>query len=205
MVEGNRRFVEGHTLHPNQDVAHRQTLADGQAPFAVLFGCGDSRVAAEMVFDQGLGDLFVVRTAGQVIDATVTGSIEFGAEILGTPLIVVLGHDSCGAVKAAMESTDSGAMPGGYIRDLVEKVMPSVVQARAHGITEPNAIGAWHVQRTVRMLAERSTIIWRRIKAGKLGIVGVEYALTDGAINVVAHLGDLGDLPNDISEATNLS
>lgn len=196
LLEGNRRFVAGERLHPNQDVDRRTELAAGQTPFAVIFGCADSRVAAEMVFDQGLGDLFVVRTAGQAIDAAVTGTIEFGAGALGTPLIVVMGHDSCGAVKAAIEATDSGEIPTGYLRDLVEKVMPSVVQARSPQGASPTAdeIGVWHVRRTVRMLAERSALLQHEIAEGRLAIVGINYALADGDVHYIDHLGDLGDL-----------
>ncbi|MBO0855978.1 MAG: carbonic anhydrase, partial [Nocardia sp.] len=100
--EGNDRFVQGTLQHPSQGAAERALLVGGQQPRAVLFGCGDSRVAAEIIFDQGLGDMFVVRTAGHVIDASVLGSIEYGVGILEVPLIVVLGHDTCGAVRATI-------------------------------------------------------------------------------------------------------
>src|SRR4051794_8196841 len=98
LMAGNRRFVTGTQDHPNQDAARRAETAPAQSPFAVLFGCADSRLAAEIIFDQGLGDLFVVRTAGQVLGVEVLGSIEYGVSLLGCPLVVVLGHDSCGAV-----------------------------------------------------------------------------------------------------------
>ncbi|WP_409483715.1 carbonic anhydrase [Arsenicicoccus dermatophilus] len=196
LLEGNRRFVAGERLHPNQDVDHRSELASGQRPFAVLFGCADSRVAAEMIFDQGLGDLFVVRTAGHVLDPCVVGSLEFGAGVLGTPLVVVMGHDACGAVKTGISATDSGEIPGGYMRDLVEKVMPSVVQARSQHGPEASAeeIGAWHVRRTVRMLAERSTLVQDLIRSGRLAIVGINYRLAEGDVHHVDHVGDIGDL-----------
>ena len=96
LARGNDRFVAGDHWHPNQDAARRDSLTEGQTPFAVFFGCADSRVAAEIIFDRGLGDLFVVRTAGHVIDPGVLGSIEFGVAILDIPLVVILGHDSCG-------------------------------------------------------------------------------------------------------------
>ncbi|AKT51323.1 carbonic anhydrase [Arsenicicoccus sp. oral taxon 190] len=205
MLAGNARFVSGDRLHPNQDVDRRTELAGGQRPFAVLFGCADSRVAAEMIFDQGLGDLFVVRTAGHVLDPCVIGTIEFGAGILGTPLIVVMGHDACGAVRAGITAADSGEIPGGYIRDLVEKVMPSVVQARSQGDGRTPAtaedIGAWHVRRTVRMLAERSALIQQQILAGRLAVVGINYALADGDVHYIDHVGDIGDL-RDVADAS---
>lgn len=189
MVRGNTRFVEGERLHPNQDVDRRNELTGGQNPFAVLFGCGDSRVAAEMIFDQGLGDLFVVRTAGHVLDPCVVGSIEFGVEVLGTPLVVVMGHDSCGAIKAGMQATATGRFPGGYIRDVAEKVMPSVIQAGAKGQDSPEDVGAWHVRRTVRMLATRSTIIAKALEESRVAIVGINYALSDGQVHLLTHLG----------------
>ncbi|WP_280469433.1 carbonic anhydrase, partial [Nocardia brasiliensis] len=104
--EGNDRFVTGTLLHPSQGAADRAKLVSGQHPSAILFGCGDSRVAAELIFDQGLGDMFVVRTAGHVVDSSVLGSIEYGVQVLDVPLIVVLGHDSCGAVKATIDALD---------------------------------------------------------------------------------------------------
>lgn len=191
LARGNSRFVSGERLHPNQDVDRRNELTEGQAPFAVLFGCGDSRVAAEMIFDQGLGDLFVVRTAGHVLDPCVVGSIEFGVEVLGTPLVVVMGHDSCGAVKAGIEATSTGEFPGGYIRDVAEKVMPSVIQAAQKDLVSVDEVGAWHVRRTVRMLATRSAIIAKALDEGRAAIVGVNYALSDGQVHLLTHLGDI--------------
>ena len=105
LKEGNERFVAGQPQHPSQSIEHRASLANGQKPTVALFGCGDSRVAAELIFDQGLGNMFVVRTAGHVIDSAVLGSIEFAVTVLGVPLIVVLGHDSCPAVMCATWSS----------------------------------------------------------------------------------------------------
>src|SRR6201988_3556452 len=116
LKEGNARFVAGRPAHRSQSVEHRASLADGQRPTGVVFGCADSRVAAEIIFDQGLGDMFVVRTAGHVIDAAVLGSIEYAVTVLNVPLIVVLGHDSCGAVNATLSALDDGVVPDGYVR-----------------------------------------------------------------------------------------
>lgn len=191
LMRGNRRFVAGDRLHPNQDAHRRQDIAAAQAPFATIFSCADSRVASEIIFDQGLGDLFVVRTAGHVLDPCVIGSIEFGVEAVGSPLVVVMGHESCGAVKAAVEAADTGAFPPGYIRDVVEKVMPSVVQAQRQGPDGGAHPGDWHVRRTVRMLAERSTILEHALDQDRVAIVGVNYGLTDGRIRLVDYLGDI--------------
>ena len=113
LLEGNARFVNGHRLHPNQDADRRSESAPRQHPFAVLFGCSDLRLAAEIIFDRGLGDLFVVRMARHV-QAPALGSVEYGVNVLGAPLVVVLGHDSCGAVIAASEAERGGVTPAGY-------------------------------------------------------------------------------------------
>lgn len=112
LKQGNERFVEGRPEHPSQSIEHRASLAVAQRPTVVLFGCADSRVAAEIIFDQGLGDMFVVRTAGHVIDSAVLGSIEYAVTVLNVPLIAVLGHDSCGAVQATLDALDKGQVPG---------------------------------------------------------------------------------------------
>ncbi|WP_443056216.1 carbonic anhydrase [Streptomyces sp. IBSBF 3136] len=117
-------------------------MAPSQQPFAVMFGCYDSRPAAEIIFDRGLGDLFVVRTAGHVMGPEVLGSIECGVDVLGCPLVVVLGHDSCGAACAALED---GMTPAAYIRDVVERVTPSVLAARAAGRVEPEDVLTEHI------------------------------------------------------------
>jgi carbonic anhydrase len=185
LLAGNRRFIGNTRQHPNQDVHRRAELAGGQRPFALVFGCSDSRVAAEHIFDRGLGDLFVVRTAGHVVDNGVLGSIEFGVEVLEIPLIVVLGHDGCGAVKAALSAYESGEMPGGYLRNVVELVTPSVVAGRRKGVTDVDGLVAEHTAATADLLASRSATIAARTAAGTLGIVAMEYALADGEIRVL--------------------
>src|SRR5919199_6278979 len=130
LLDGNERFVRGDVAHPNQDAERRVASAADQSPFAVIFGCSDSRVAAEIVFDRGLGDLFVVRTAGHLVGEEVLASIEYAVEVLETPLIVILGHDSCGAVGAALQAHESGVTPPGHLRSIVERLTPEILQAR---------------------------------------------------------------------------
>src|SRR4029434_4567942 len=122
LAAGNARFVAGNLEHPNQSPARRTKLAEGQRPFAIILGCSDSRTAPEVVFDQGLGDLFVVRTAGNVVDDVALGSIEYAAEHLGASLIVVLGHENCGAVKATL---DGGKLPG-HLPAIAKAIRPAV-------------------------------------------------------------------------------
>ncbi|MEU8006187.1 carbonic anhydrase [Catellatospora sp. NPDC049111] len=189
LLAGNERFVFGKPEHPNQDAARRAETAPGQRPFAVVFGCSDSRLAAEIIFDRGLGDLFVVRTAGHVLGAEVLGSIEYGADVLDCPLVLVLGHDSCGAVAAACAALESGMPSAGYVRDVVERVTPSVLAARAAGRTEPDEILVEHVRHTVDLLLDRSRVLAARVEAGKTAVVGLCYRLADGTAQVVAARG----------------
>ncbi|AOW95072.1 carbonic anhydrase [Rhodococcus sp. WMMA185] len=194
LQQGNDRFVNGEVIHPSQGIADRAKLVEGQHPTAVLFGCGDSRVAAEIIFDQGLGDMFVVRTAGHVIDDSVLGSIEFAVEVLNVPLIVVLGHDSCGAVKATVDALDGGKVPNGFIRSIVERVAPSILMGRGDGLTTVDEFVRRHVVETGSLLMQRSRIIADRVEQGKCAIAGATYKLSDGRMQLQATVGDIGEL-----------
>lgn len=193
LKEGNERFVAGKPAHPSQSIDHRASLAGGQKPTAVIFGCADSRVAAELIFDQGLGDVFVVRTAGQAIDSAVLGSIEYAVAVLNVPLIVVLGHNSCGAVKATIDALDNGAIPGGFVRDVVERVVPSVLAGRRDGLSRVDEFEERHVSETLKQLAARSSTIADRIAEGTLALAGVTYQLAEGRAELVDHIGDIGE------------
>ncbi|MER5908693.1 carbonic anhydrase [Streptomyces mirabilis] len=185
LLAGNQRFVTGLPEHPNQDAARRTETAPAQSPFAVLFGCSDSRLAAEIIFDRGLGDLFVVRTAGHVVGSEVLGSVEYGVSVLDCPLVVVLGHDSCGAIAAA----DGGRAPAGFVRDVVERVTPSVLAARAAGRDQAEEILHEHVRHTVDLLLDRSRVVAERVAAGRLAVAGLSYRLADGSAQLVASHG----------------
>ncbi|MCB4207958.1 carbonic anhydrase [Arthrobacter sp. UM1] len=191
LAEGNERFVTSSSSHPNQDALHRSRLASSQNPFAVIFGCSDSRLAAEIIFDVGLGDVFVVRTAGQALDNAVLGTLEYAVDVLGTPLIVVLGHDSCGGVTAAVESFHSGQMPSGFVRDVVEKITPSVISARRRDVKDVNGTVREHSIQTAARLVESSKIISEAVEAGKLGVAAVTYSLEEGRASLVSGLGSL--------------
>jgi carbonic anhydrase len=189
LMAGNQRFVDGAPEHPNQDAARRAETEASQHPFAVLFGCSDSRLAAEIIFDRGVGDLFVVRNAGHVVGPEVLGSIEYGVDLLGCPLVVVLGHESCGAVGATCSVLDNGATPGGYVRDLVERVAPSVLAARAAGRVRPDEILAEHVRMTTDLLIDRSRVLAENVATGRTAVVGLRYRLADGTARLVASHG----------------
>ncbi|MET4643358.1 carbonic anhydrase [Streptomyces sp. NBC_01724] len=189
LLAGNQRFVAGAPQHPNQDAARRAQTAPVQRPFAVLFGCSDSRLAAEIIFDRGLGDLFVVRTAGHVAGPEVLGSIEYGVSVLDCPLVVVLGHDSCGAVAATRAALADGVPATGYVRDLIERVTPSVLSARAAGLTGDDDIIAEHIRHTVDLLLDRSRVLAEQVTTGKTAVVGLSYRLADGSARLITSRG----------------
>lgn len=188
---GNRRFVAGDPGHPNQDAERRHGLTAGQEPIAVIFGCSDSRLAAEIIFDVGLGDVFVIRTAGQVIDDAVLGTLEYAVDVLDIPLVVVLGHDSCGAVTAAVESYISGSMPPGFIRSLVERITPSVLAGRRRGVEDIDDFVAEHVDQTCDRLVDTSQSLARAVEQGRTAVVGLTYSLHEGTAQPGRVVGDL--------------
>ncbi|MGW0766487.1 carbonic anhydrase [Streptomyces sp. NPDC002676] len=131
LLAGNRRYASGRPRHPHDSPARRHRLAAGQHPFAVILGCIDSRVPPELVFDQGLGDLLCIRTAGQVLDEAVLGSVQYGVAELGVPLVLVLGHERCGAVAATLEHLRTGAPVPGHLELLVDEIAPAARRTRA--------------------------------------------------------------------------
>ena len=194
MVRGNERFVRGEPLHPRQDVERRTELSLGQAPHAALFGCSDSRLSAEIIFDKGLGDLFVVRNAGQVISESVVGSLEYAVSVLKVPLIVVLGHDACGAVSAAIDSVQPNATPlPPHIASLTDKIVPAVRRAAviSNGNPDPIDVGREHLRDTIAELIASSELISDAIAAGTLAVVGANYRLTEGTAIPDVHVGEI--------------
>jgi carbonic anhydrase len=188
MARGNERFVAGEPHHPRQDVERRTEVAIAQAPHAALFGCSDSRLAAEIIFDKGLGDLFVVRNAGQIISDSVIGSLENAVGVLNVPLILVLGHDECGAVAAAIESqgADHPTLPP-HIQSLIAKIVPAVrrVAGSETGAIDTatissTAVGREHLRETITELVSSSELISDAIAAGTLAVVGANYRLLEG-------------------------
>lgn len=189
MVAGNKRFVEGRPQHPRQNVEHRSEIAASQNPEVALFGCADSRLSAEIIFDKGLGDLFVVRNAGQVISDSVIGSLEYAIEALNIPLIVVLSHDSCGAVKVALEQEDPEAPPlPPNIKKITDSLKPAIERIRLREGSETSAhldasqVGQEHLRDTVSVLVSSSELISLAIAEGRLGLVGANYTLAEGVV-----------------------
>ena len=184
LQEGNQRYALSKTTHPNQSDARRAELAKGQAPFAIIFSCVDSRVPPEIVFDRGLGDLFVIRTAGHTLDRAALGSIQFGVEELHIPLIVVMGHEKCGAVAAAIEAVEKNVRAPDAIDSLVQAIKPAIEKSKNQtGDKLDNAIKA-NTALTVEAL-KSNVILSGEIKQGKLMIVGTRYDLDTGAMELI--------------------
>lgn len=181
LIEGNKRFVAGTSTHPHQGTAYRAALANGQKPIAAILTCADSRVSPELLFDQGLGDIFACRVAGNILDNTNLGSLEYAVEHLHVPLIIVLGHEKCGAVKAAV---DGGSAPG-HIGSLVDRIAPSVLEAKTQsGDLLDNAVRL-NVQRTAKLLSVAEPIISENVKEGKVKVVGARYDLATGTVEII--------------------
>lgn len=197
MLEGNRRFVAGEPRHPRQDAERRHELAHAQRPTAALFGCSDSRLAAEIIFDEGLGDLFVIRNAGQVVSDSVIGSLEYAVAVLNVPLIVVLGHDECGAVRAAIDSTgaDAPALPANIWRQ-VAPIVPAVRrvlkgnQGATSATVDAEEVGREHLRDTVAGILRASELISEAVADGRVAIVGANYRLADGTAIADVVVGD---------------
>ena len=193
MVRGNERFISGQPQHPRQDVERREEVALKQSPHAALFGCSDSRLAAEIIFDKGIGDLFVVRNAGQIISDSVIGSLEYAVGVLDVPLILVLGHDECGAVRAAIDSQgpDAPVLPP-HIANLVSKIVPAVKRVQAGGESiDSQDVGREHLRDTIAELLESSELISDAVAAGTLAVVGANYRLLEGRAVPDVILGDV--------------
>jgi carbonic anhydrase len=186
LLAGNDRFVTGAPIHPNQNAERRAALASAQAPFAVIFGCSDSRLAAEIIFDQGLGDLFVVRTAGHTIAPQVLGSLEYAVTVLHVPLVVILGHHSCGAVQAARDAVTHGHTSSRHLRAVVDAIVPSVRRASTQDIDDVDHISEIHIQGTVDHLLRYPESLAEAVDAGRCAVVGMSYQLSSGRVRLVA-------------------
>lgn len=181
LMQGNQRYVAMNLMRPNQTMERRLQVSQAQHPSAIVLTCADSRVPPELVFDQGLGDLFVVRVAGNVLDDHVAGSIEYAAEHLGAPLVLVLGHERCGAVEAAVHG---GEAPG-KIQSLIEAIRPAVKAAQQQpGDLLDNSVKE-NAKRVVQQLEHADPLLSHLIEAGKLEIVGARYDLDSGKVELL--------------------
>ncbi len=187
--EGNRRFVSGvRSLDALLSHTRRAELAANQCPFAIILGCSDSRVPAEIIFDQGLGDLFVIRVAGNIVAPSQVGSVEFAAARFGTPLVVVLGHTQCGAVLATLEEVRRGSNNSPNLRSIVDRIRPSVEGLLAMGLDrDEGRLVSAAVRANVRASADHlrhgSALLEQLIQEGRLTVVGAEYSLETGEVD----------------------
>jgi len=179
LIAGNKRFVSGATTHPDQSIAHRTELAGGQHPYAIVLACADSRLSPEIIFDEGLGDLFVVRNAGNLLDNHVYASLEYAVEHLHVPLIVVLGHTKCGAVTAAVAG---GELPG-HLPSIAESLAPAVAMAKKKpGDPVDNAVRI-NARLSAAALAGLEPILNEAVKEGKVKVVAARYDIATGLVD----------------------
>mgnify|MGYP001819776263 CR=1 FL=1 len=185
VLEGHWRYLDNNRLNRVVTSDDRQRHVEGQYPFASILGCADSRVSPEVIFDQGQGDLFVVRVAGQVVGEFEIASLEYSVEHLGVSLIIVMGHENCGAVKAAIEAGEVD----GAIGSLIKEIKPAVELAESmEGDLLPNAVRS-QVVLAVDNLVDRSPLLQEAVDAGRLRIIGLIYGLSDGDLDIRKTIG----------------
>lgn len=181
LLDGNKRYVNEKAKHPHQSSRRRKEVSKGQKPFAIVVGCSDSRIPPEIVFDQGLGDLFIVRVAGNIVDNVALGSIEYAVDHLGVELVVVLGHGACGAVTAASK----GSKAPGHIGCIMEAIAPALKTVKGkEGDFVDNAIKA-NVDIVVSRIATTDPILSKSVKKGTLKVVGTYYNIESGVVEVL--------------------
>ncbi len=180
LLEGNLRYVASFARHPDQSEARRIEVANGQSPFAVILTCSDSRVAPELLFDQGLGSLFVIRLAGHVADDACIGSIEYAVEHLGASLVLVLGHEKCGAVKATLE----GGHAPGRIGAITEQIRPALDRTGHRGADPLDDAVCANVRLVVDRLRYAEPILASRVKRGTVEVIGGRYDLDRGTVEI---------------------
>ena len=208
MLAGNRRFTEGKLEHPNRSVEAREAVIDTHEPDAAVLSCSDARVSPDIIFDAGIGDLFTVRTAGQVIDDAVIASLEYAVDVLGVRLLVVLGHQNCGAIKQAVKEYDAllhnltadaedSLMAADSVADLDERILNakslmlrtvgfSIWQAPESELESTEDFERVHIARTIEQLVEQSEVIQRALAEDRLMITGARYQLDTGKVEVLS-------------------
>lgn len=185
LLNGNHRFITGNARHPHQSVYRLHELAAGQHPFVITLGCADSRVPPELLFDQGLGDIFDNRVAGNIVDDLLFGSIEYAVEHFAPPLLLVLGHERCGAVSATVEVLESGGTGPGHIGAIVEALRPIITPVLEQpGDKVENGVVA-NIKAQAKALVDGSDIVREKVEAGEMAVVGARYDLDTGKVTLV--------------------
>lgn len=184
LIEGNIRFAERHMCHPDQTIERQNEIIQGQHPFAVILGCSDSRIPPEIIFDQGLGDLFVIRVAGNLIDDLITGSIEYAVEHLDVKLVMVMGHSNCGAVKATIAGGKASPNTG----CIISSILPSVEKAREmEGDIYENTTRI-NIMSVVEKLRATPPVLDKLVEKGQVRITGSYYNLETGIVEILNHI-----------------
>lgn len=188
LKKGNADFLANKPkVISSRDSDRRLEIARGQVPFAVLVGCSDSRVSPELLFDTGLGELFIVRNAGNTVDTVALGSIQYGVQVLGAPLVLVLGHERCGAVEAALSVVEKNSTYPGSIGQMVEPIIPAALKAKSSGKLKGEELLDAAVRENVRRVVDRlrtsEPVLLEPLRTGKLRVVGARYDLDDGRVD----------------------
>lgn len=184
LMDGNKRFSRFQSIHPDADLQHLRTVAKGQHPFAVIVSCSDSRVSPELIFDQGIGDLFVIRTAGNVIGGIELGSIEYAVEHLHVQLVVILGHENCGAIEALRKAKPEP----GHIKDIIDSLRreDEITKVSIPGKNNEEALLKANILHGTRQLQDQSDIIKQKLATNQISIVGARYDMNDLTVSVIA-------------------
>ena len=192
LVEGNQRYLQGMSMQNSGESVRLELSKNGQAPFAIIVGCSDSRVPPEVIFDQGLGELFVVRNAGNVVDPVVLGTLEYGAEHLEVPLIVVLGHEKCGAVKATVDGVRSGEKVSGDLGEIIGLITPSygkvIENSELAQEKQPADLYELCADQNIQAAIEKiksNSVIGHLLESGKVSVIGAKYHMDTGEVSFI--------------------
>lgn len=186
LMAGNQRFIAGKTIHPSQSIEDVKKAAKGQKPFAIILSCADSRVPPEIIFDQGVSNLFVLRVAGNILDDALLASIEYAVEHLHIPLLMVLGHKRCGAVEATLNVVQKGGEIPGHLKTLVTAIKPAVIQAKGKPEELLDQAVKANIKMVVQKLKNATPIVAKVVKVKKITIVGGYYDLDTGAVQIIS-------------------
>lgn len=187
LLEGNKRFAEGKSLHPNRSEELRSTLLDGQNPYAIVISCSDSRVPVEIIFDVGLGDIFVIRTAGHVLSNETMGSLEYAVRDLGVKFVMIMGHDNCGAVKSALRAYKAGeyAELSSNVQALLNHIYPVFEKIDVNNETALDEAIKLNIQYQVEDLLKKDAYLAKKVNENKIMIAGAKYSLDTGLIELM--------------------
>ena len=187
LIEGNKRFAQGKSIHPNRSEELRSTLLDGQNPYAVVISCSDSRVPVEIIFDVGLGDIFVIRTAGHVLSNETMGSLEYAVKELGVKFVMIMGHDNCGAVKSAMTAYKAGEYDelSPNLKALLNHIYPVFEKMKISGKTSLDDAISLNIKYQVEDLLKKDAYLAKKAEENKIMIVGAKYSLDTGLVEMV--------------------